>query len=137
MMNQPGRTLFNFVRHWSRRWTGTDARADRGRDVMVIEAVLAYGTLGTTINGIAAGLGIDQSGASRMAASAVARGYLAVAPSPDARTRLLLVTETGNVLAAQAHIWQEQVFQDLTRTWTADEVAVFAHLMNRLIGAEA
>ena len=52
-----GQALFGFVRHWSRRWNGSqDAeRAERGRDVWIAEAVHALsGRDEVTVNHVAA-----------------------------------------------------------------------------------
>jgi DNA-binding MarR family transcriptional regulator len=132
----PGQTLFRFVRIWSRRWTGAGYAVEqaRGRDVMVIEAVIAVGaTRPGTVNDIAAELGIDQSGASRMVSQAIAGGYLVAEIGPDRRQRYVRATPEGLRLVEQAHAWQEQVFAGLTADWTADEVAVFTELMGRLV----
>ncbi|GAA0506207.1 MarR family transcriptional regulator [Paractinoplanes deccanensis] len=127
-----GQTLFEFVRHWSRR---TAAEADRGRDVQVTEAVHALRGLGEiTVNDVAAELGIDQSGASRMIAHATAEGYLTAAPSlQDARRRTISVTPAGAELLEAAHAWQEAVFADLTATWTGTERADFHRALRRLL----
>ncbi|WP_199433216.1 MarR family winged helix-turn-helix transcriptional regulator [Qaidamihabitans albus] len=132
----PGRTLFQFVRYWARRWPRTDD-VDRGngRDVLVTEAVLARraGT-GATVNDVADELGIDQSGASRLVAQAVLRGYLCKAASPeDARRRVLLITDKGVELLTAAHDWQESVFAELTADWSEEEVRSFHRSMARLM----
>ena len=79
-MEFSGQALFAFVRFWSRRWTGTGLGADaqRGRDVMVVEAVhsLVARQRPTSINDIARELGLDQSGASRMVARAEQQGLV-------------------------------------------------------------
>ncbi|WP_017593099.1 MarR family winged helix-turn-helix transcriptional regulator [Nocardiopsis potens] len=131
----PGRTLFRFVRHWSRRIPGADP--ERGRDVMVTEAVLARQEEGgATVNAVAEELGIDQSGASRLASQAERRGYLRKAPAPgDGRRRVLVVTDEGAELLRAAHRWQESVFADLTADWTGAEVEEFHRLIHRLATA--
>lgn len=131
-----GRLLFQFVRFWSRRWSGAGSGvdADRGRDVMVTEAVFARAAYaGATVNAVADELGIDQSGASRMVGQAVERGYLVKGPGSDARKRVVTVTEAGMKLLAQAHAWQDATFAVLTADWTAEEVESFGVLMRRLI----
>jgi len=131
----PGQALFRFVRYWSRRWTGAGQAVDaeRGRDVMIVEAVLALPD-GATVNDVADQLGIDQSGASRFVSQAADRGYLRKVPSArDARQRLLVATAEGIRLVEAAHEWQENVFAELTADWTADEVKTFHRLMERLI----
>jgi MarR family transcriptional regulator, organic hydroperoxide resistance regulator len=135
----PGQALFRFVRYWSRRWTGAGQAVDpeRGRDVMVTEAVQALETRGgATVNDVADELGIDQSGASRFIAQAVDRGYLRkIASSRDARQRLLVVTDEGATFLATAHQWQEQVFTELTAEWSPAEIKQFHQLMERLVHA--
>ncbi|GGO44792.1 MarR family transcriptional regulator [Streptomyces daqingensis] len=133
---QPGRTLFQFVRFWARRWTGAGSgiEAERGRDVMVTEAVAALADGGgASVNDVARELGIDQSGASRMVAQAVARGYLVKSRAADARRRAVQVTEAGRELIDAAHAWQEQVFAELTADWSPEEVDRFTESMRRLV----
>ncbi|WP_052174014.1 MarR family winged helix-turn-helix transcriptional regulator [Embleya scabrispora] len=135
-----GRALFRVVRYWSRRWTGTGqgVDAERGRDVMVTEAVAALqGDEGATVNAVADELGIDQSGASRFLTQAVERGYLRKVASPtDARQRRLLVTNKGAKMLASAHRWQESVFAELTADWSADDVQRFHGYLQRFLAAQ-
>lgn len=132
----PGQTLFRFVRRWSRRTIGGGSGGERGRDVWVTEAVHALAGQGeVTVNGVAAELGIDQSGASRMITAAVGHGYLRLTPSrTDARRRSVTLTMSGQRLLEAAHAWQEQIFTELTADWTPDERAQFHRGMLRLIG---
>jgi MarR family transcriptional regulator, organic hydroperoxide resistance regulator len=125
-----GRTLFEFVRFWSRRGTSS-----RGRDVLVTETVHALrGSTEVSVNDVAAELGLDQSGASRMVTHAVDEGYLAAHPSAsDARRRTLTVTPAGTRLLTEAHRWQDEVFASLTSDWTASERADFERAMLRLL----
>jgi DNA-binding MarR family transcriptional regulator len=129
-----GQALFQFVRHWSRRWNDP-ATAERGRDVLVTEAVHALRDRPeATVNDVAAELGVDQSGASRLVAHAADLGYLATHPAPsDARRRVITLTASGAALLAAAHDWQESVFAALTDDWTPDERAAFHRAMIRLI----
>jgi DNA-binding MarR family transcriptional regulator len=133
-----GQALFQFVRHWSRRWNDP-ATAERGRDVLVTEAVHALRDRPEiTVNDVAAELGVDQSGASRMVAHAVDVGYLATRPAAaDARRRVISVTAAGTALLAAAHDWQESVFATLTDDWTPAERADFHRAMTRLIDRSA
>jgi DNA-binding MarR family transcriptional regulator len=125
-----GRTLFEFVRHWSRR-----GGSSRGRDVMVTETVHALRSRPeVTVNDIAAELGLDQSGASRMVTHAVDEGYLGTHPSPlDARRRTVTLTSAGSRLVADAHRWQDEVFASLTTDWTGAERAEFERALRRLL----
>lgn len=135
----PGQALFQVVRYWSRRWTGVGhgVDADRGRDVMVTEAVASLqGRQGATVNDVANEVGIDQSGGSRFISQAVERGYLGKIASPhDGRQRLLIVTPEGEELLEAAHQWQESVFDELTANWSADDVQCFHTYLQRFLDA--
>ena len=124
----PGEAVFQFVRHWARR---TNAPAD----VLVVEAVHALSAHDeVTVNDVAAELGVDQSGASRMVTRAVDQGYLAAQPSrTDARRRTVTVTGPGSDLLASAHRWQEEVFATMTGSWTRAERAAFHRAMLDLL----
>lgn len=136
----PGRALFRVVRYWSRRWTGAGhgVDVDRGRDVMVTEAVASLqGEEGATVNQVADELGIDQSGASRLLSQAVERGYLRKVTSPtDGRQRRLRLTPGGARMIESAHQWQETVFAELTADWSADDVRDFHRYLQRLLDAQ-
>ncbi|MCT2976068.1 winged helix-turn-helix transcriptional regulator [Propionibacterium freudenreichii] len=133
----PGQVLFSFVRHWSRRPPGSDSSsAERGRLVLVVEAVHALSQRDTaaTINEVAHEIGIDQSGASRLVTNAVHAGYLALRPSEDdARRRQALLTSAGHELLADAHAWQERVFDRLAQGWTQQRRDDFQQAMTDLI----
>lgn len=131
----PGETLFRFVRYWSRRWTGAGHGVDqeRGRDVMVVEAVRSTAPRSASIRDVAEQLGLDHSGASRLVSRAVSQGYLLSSRHPDdQRQRVLTVTDSGDDLIRQAHQWQEEIFARLAADWTSDEIEVFRSLMHRL-----
>jgi DNA-binding MarR family transcriptional regulator len=132
-MSGPGQTLFAFVRHWSRR----SDTGDTGRDVLVTEAVRTLSVRGgATINAVAHEIGIDQSGASRLVRAAVAAGYLAMTrAAADARRREVTVTAAGEALLADAHRWQEQVFGELTASWSARQRADLHEAMQRLLSS--
>lgn len=136
----PGGALFRVVRYWSRRWTGAgqSVNAERGRDVMVTEAVATLqGGAGATVNQVADELGIDQSGASRFLTQAVERGYLSkVAPPTDARQRRLVVTSKGAKMLESAHHWQESVFAELTADWSIEDVQRFHGYLQRFLDAQ-
>ncbi len=134
----PGQVLFAFVRHWSRRGNDPEDEvpAQRGRQVAVVEVArsLAY-VEPPSVNEIAAELGLDQSGASRMIKEAVAAGYLELDRSAaDARRRVITVTAAGAALLVDAHRWQEQVFGELTEGWTARQRDELHRGMLRLLG---
>jgi DNA-binding MarR family transcriptional regulator len=132
-----GQVLFEFVRHWSRRST---ASADRlaeqnGRYALVIEAVDSiYRREPATINSIAAEIGIDQSGASRLVKDATIAGYLELKPSvSDARKKSVTVSVSGIKLLAKARAWQEDVFLELTADWSDEERSAFYRAMLSLL----
>jgi MarR family transcriptional regulator, organic hydroperoxide resistance regulator len=134
----PGQVLFEFVRHWSRRWAAGSAEsgaAERGRLVLVTEAVLALGRRGgVTVNAVADEIGIDQSGASRLVNSAVAAGYLRIRASrTDGRRREVSVTPAGISMLDDAHQWQEKVFAALTVHWTDRQRSDFRQAMVSLL----
>ncbi|ONI76653.1 MarR family transcriptional regulator [Kribbella sp. ALI-6-A] len=131
----PGQTLFQFVRHWSRRWNGDDEVSEQGRLVLVTEAVRAVSAReAATINAIAREIAIDQSGASRLVKSAVAAGYLELTTSPtDARRREVAVTTAGDRMLKDAHRWQEKVFDDLTAHWSPRQRDDFQRSMLDLV----
>jgi DNA-binding MarR family transcriptional regulator len=133
----PGQVLFAFVRHWSRRSaSGDSAVAEQGRLVLVTEAVHSLVSRGVaaTVNAIGEEIGIDQSGASRLVRNATEAGYLTMrASDTDGRRRHATVTPSGQALLAQAHAWQEQVFDRLTEGWSRQRRRDFQHAMTELI----
>lgn len=133
----PGQLLFSFVRHWSRRAAAGDAAVrERGRLVLVTEAVGSLTGRGepATVNAVARELGIDQSGASRMIKSAVDAGYLATGKGAvDARRREVSVAVAGVAALEHAHAWQEEVFAELTATWSQARRDNFQAAMAELI----
>lgn len=135
--DRPGQTLFEFIRHWSRKSNGpsNDAIAQNGRYVLVVEAVDSAAKRGSsTINGIAAEIGIDQSGASRLVKEAVLAGYLEMQASPDdARARRVVLSTAGQRLLIDAHRWQEEVFLTLTPGWDQEERQAFQRAMLKLL----
>jgi MarR family transcriptional regulator, organic hydroperoxide resistance regulator len=133
----PGQVLFEFVRHWSRRWAGSgeSGTAEQGRLVLVTEAVLSLSRRGrATVNAVADEIGIDQSGASRLVNSAAAAGYLRVRASrTDGRRREVSVTPAGISMLDDAHQWQENVFAALTVHWTDRQRSDFRQAMVSLL----
>jgi DNA-binding MarR family transcriptional regulator len=136
-----GQALFAFVRFWSRRWTGAGLGADvqRGRDVMVVEAVHALDRRGrsTSINDIARELGLDQSGVSRMVARAEQQGFVTRrAPGRVGAASAIATTAAGQELLGQAHAWQDEVLRTLTADWSEKDVETLMNLMDRLVRAQ-
>jgi DNA-binding MarR family transcriptional regulator len=136
-----GQALFAFVRFWARRWTGAGMGADaqRGRDVMVVEAVhaLTGQQRPTSINDVARELGLDQSGASRMVAHAQRQGLVTrLAPGRIGAASTITSTAAGDELLRQAHAWQDQVLRTLTAGWPDEDVETLVTLMDRLVRAQ-
>lgn len=143
----PGQVLFEFVRHWSRRWTASGERgpagqdaadqgtAEQGRLVLVTEAVHSLSQRGeATVNAIAREIGIDQSGASRLVKSAVTAGYLELRlPRADGRRREVSITPAGIAMLGDAHKWQERIFATLTEHWTSRQRDDFRQAMVSLL----
>ncbi|WP_433208500.1 MarR family winged helix-turn-helix transcriptional regulator [Dactylosporangium sp. CS-047395] len=134
-----GRVLFAFVRFWSRRWTGADP--DRGRDVMVLEAITALagrgGGAAPSVNDVARELGLDQSGASRLITRAERLGLLRrEAPRGVGAASAVRVTAGGEALLADAHAWQDDVLRRLTAGWQEEDVRTLVTLMGRLVDAQ-
>lgn len=136
-MSGPGQLLFGFVRHWSRRAaTGDASIAEQGRLVLVTEAVHSLVARGdpATVNAVARELAIDQSGASRLIKSATDTGLLTMTKgSTDGRRRELSVSAAGNAALRQAHIWQEEIFAELTAGWSRQRCDGFHRAMADLI----
>eukprot|EP01035_Chromulina_nebulosa_P045310 gene45310-61388_t len=131
-----GRLLFEFVRHWSRRWhSDDDTRGQQGRLVLAAETVHTLTAFGSvTVNAVAQEIGIDQSGASRLIQDAAKAGFLNIkASSADTRRREVTVTESGRALLEAAHLWQQQIFESLTEDWTAQERKDFCGRLQQLV----
>ncbi len=137
MSTGTGQLLFGFVRHWSRRAAAGDASlAHQGRLVMVTEAVdsLAERDQPATVNAVAHELALDQSGASRLVKAAADAGYVAIERgSADGRRREVSVTTEGRDALRQAHMWQEEVFAELTAGWSRRRRDDFHRAMADLI----
>ncbi|MGY6652257.1 MarR family winged helix-turn-helix transcriptional regulator [Amycolatopsis sp. TRM77291] len=131
----PGQVLFAFVRYWSRRSTDGEP-ADQGRLVLACEAVHSLARRGAevTVNAIAAEIGIDQSGVSRLVKSAIEEGHLTMEASrSDGRRREVSLTAAGRSMLDQAYRWQEQVFDQLTVGWSEKRRREFQRGMSDLI----
>ncbi len=136
-----GQALFAFVRFWARRWTGSGLGADaqRGRDVMVVEAVraLAERRQSASINEVARELGLDQSGVSRMVARTEQQGFVTRrAPERIGAAAVIVPTAAGEELLRQAHLWQDEVLRTLTADWPDGDVETLMTLMDRLVRAQ-
>ncbi len=140
-MKVRGQALFAFVRFWSRRWTGAgpSAESQRGRDVMVVEAVhsLSEQSRPTSVNDLARELGLDQSGVSRMVSRAEQQGFVVRrAPGRIGAASVITNTAAGEKLLRQAHAWQDEVLRTLTADWPAEDVETLMTLMERLVRAQ-
>lgn len=133
-----GTALFRLVRFWARRWVlhaaGSTAERARVRHLLLLEAVDAAARGGdVSISDVATELGIDRSGASRLAKEAEAAGYVCKAPSgEDARRAVLTLTAKGREVLEDARVWQEEVFADLVSHWPKAEAAGLASGLRRL-----
>jgi DNA-binding MarR family transcriptional regulator len=138
--DEGGPALFRLVRFWSRRWTRSvavdiEGDASTPQHVLVVDAVAALqrGAAGVAVGELAQQLGLDHSGASRMAAAAVDAGYLRRRRAEaDARRSALELTPAGHELLAAAHEWQRARFAELTRDWAARDRTRFAAYLDRL-----
>ena len=133
---QGGPALFQLVRFWSRRWLRDDHLDpdDHALDILVLEAADAGSHRHrATVADIAAQLGIDRSGASRLIASAEAHGYvLRRTHKRDARRVELSITRRGRALINAARRWQSATFLDLVADWDPDDATAFANYLQRL-----
>lgn len=142
-----GPALFRLVRFWSRRWprgvaSGAGEHAPLVQHVLTVTAVRTGAANadngddadgGVTIGEVARQLGLDQSGASRMAAAAAAAGYVERArATTDVRRAVLRLTPRGRQLIESAERWQRDTFAELTAGWTEQDRAQFANYLHRL-----
>lgn len=104
--------------------------------MLVCEAVHCLTERGVpaTVNAVAHGIGIDQSGASRLITSATAAGHLVMAASAaDGRRREASLTAAGRSMLDQAHRWQEEVFDQLAGRWSEERRRDFQQAMTDLM----
>jgi DNA-binding MarR family transcriptional regulator len=113
--------------------------AERGRDVMVVEAVHALSgrRAPVSVNDIAHELGVDQSGASRMVTRAERLNLLTRrAPGSVGERSSIAVAAAGEDLLRRAHVWQDTVFRSLTAGWPDEDVQSLLTLIGRLVEAQ-
>lgn len=133
-----GIALFHVVRFWSRRWVlgaaESTAQRTHARHLLLLEAVDAASHTGdVSVADVATELGIDHSGASRLAKEAESESYVSKSPSSaDARRMVLTITPKGSEILNDARIWQEKVFADLVSQWPKAEAAALASGLRRL-----
>ena len=130
-----GPALFRLVRFWSRRWARGVA-VDVGEAVALPQHVLVIDAVDTltqsgdgeaTIGDLAEQLGLDHSGASRMARASVAEGYLERGRGQlDGRRGVLRLTPAGVALLEFSLRWQRSTFAELTKSWDAHDRAQLA-----------
>jgi len=140
----PGAALFQVVRFWSRRWAAHAARSPgvaaddeqrRVQDIVLLDAVdgARRGAAEVAVTDIAAQLGIDRSGASRLVTDAAGRGYVVRGTSDaDARRAVVTATPDGQRLLASARAWQEEAYARLTADWDPADAARFGGYLRRL-----
>jgi DNA-binding MarR family transcriptional regulator len=128
-----GPALFRLVRYWSRRWAG-EPLDPRTRDVQILEAIDAAGARGdVSVTDIAAELGVDHSGASRMVREAAGRGHVErTTAGRDARRAAVVPTPAGRDLLAAARAWQDETFARMTEGWPAGDARRLAGYLRRL-----
>lgn len=133
-----GHTLFRMVRKLSRPDIAHGSvDPTYGRMAAAVEAVHAVKERGiATINEVAAELGIDQSGASRLMSQAISAGYVQrERAAKDGRARECGLTPAGEELLREARDWQEGVFARLTADWSDTERSEFEAQIVRLLSA--
>ena len=142
-LGDPGVALFRLIRHWARRAPQRSALVATGsaKDVPRILVTDAVATAHehaefVDVTAVARALGIDHSGASRMVSDAVQAGLLTRSTAAhDTRHAALLLTERGAALVAAAREWQNAVFEEFTRDWSAKDRAEFGRLLVRFCAA--
>lgn len=130
-----GPALFRLVRFWSRRWARGIAADGPSlpQHVLVLDAVQALDGGEATVGDVAHQLGLDHSGASRMAAATADAGYLRRGRArADARRRVLTLTTAGEELLRSSRDWQRSTFAELTSSWSEKDRARFAGYLERL-----
>ena len=116
---------------------GTDDPA-HSRMVVAVQAVHAVKERGAaTINDIAAELGIDQSGASRLMSQAISAGYIQrERAESDGRARKCGLTAAGEELLENARQWQEEMYLRLTADWPDEEIQNFGAQIQRILAMD-
>jgi DNA-binding MarR family transcriptional regulator len=104
--------------------------------VVVLEAIDAAAARGdASISAVAAELGIDRSGASRLVGRTLDAGFARRATAPrDARRADLSITPSGRRVLAAARRWQAATFRELVDDWPPDDVERFSRYLVRLAG---
>ncbi|MCM1012773.1 MULTISPECIES: MarR family winged helix-turn-helix transcriptional regulator [unclassified Brevibacterium] len=136
--DHPGRALFAFVRRFGQLPGRETVSTAQGRLALVAEAVDALTSRGAdaTVNAVAAHLGIDQSGASRLLRTATEAGVVRTdVSSADARRRTSVLTPAGESMLAEALTWQDEVLARLTAQWSEDRRADFLSDLGEIVAA--
>lgn len=85
---------------------------------------------------VAAALRVEASTASRLVDQAVASGYAARGTARHDRRRCALsLTDSGTDLLERANAVRTGLFAELTRDWSADDIAALARLLERFTAA--
>jgi len=101
-----------------------------------LEEAAAAGEGAITVGGLGSRLGVDQSRASRMAATAIRSGHVRrLASAADGRRVGLQMTEAGRSLLAEVHRLRRRVAARLVADWPAEDRAAFARLFTAFVGA--
>jgi len=99
----------------------------------VVEALTGTASA-PTISEAAAGLGVDQPRASRLAAQALDAGLLRRGvDQADGRRSPLLLTASGRAALQRIHGFRQQVIAESTADWTVADRATLASLLARFV----
>jgi len=89
---------------------------------------------GVSVGGIAERIGVDQSRASRLVATAVEAGIVErVASQADGRRVEIKVTPAGERLRADVHRLRREFANELMAGWSANDRAQFARLIKAFV----
>lgn len=89
-----------------------------------------------TIGGVAEGMRIDPSRASRIVAELVGQGLLERRIcQADARRSILVVTPEGAALVSEIHAVKRHLLETITENWKPEELDAFAGLYERFVTA--
>lgn len=103
--------------------------------LLVLEAV-ARCAAPPSVRGIAEQLGVAHSTASRLVTRAERAGMVVRASSEtDKRETVIESTQVGQGFRRRATAFRRQRLVDLTQTWTGEERATFARLLDRFAAA--
>jgi DNA-binding MarR family transcriptional regulator len=113
------------------------AFAEAGFDDMPRAGARVIGRIavgGTNVNDVAAVYGVSKQAASQLVDTLVARGYVARAPDPDDRRRIVVaLTERGSEAAAELRAAVERVDASLAAAFTEGELMRARRMLGALV----